>query len=288
MARFIRWSWVLWVLALLPVDWATAYGQSTPSVVDQQIQEEFLEYRLRPGESLSDIARLFRLPVEELAQVNHIADPTRLQVGQLLKVPNFFARQAAQLQGERNQLLVEKEQMGKELETRQKTLTAVEAELQGVEAEKSVLTRELAATLQWQRATLSLAVLLLGVFGWGLKLRADRATLVRKLAVLMQENTTLSVAKEKYRQAVAQLEFRYQKLSRAPDGVPAKFVLDGTALLTRAFAEGSAQMEHMLASIKAEREKEEQLLQAEPKTFDFLFHPLRGFLQRHRLKVHEA
>ena len=277
----------VWALLLWPVGWAAAESHGQPPTAGP-VQEEFLEYRLRPGESLGDVARLFHLSVEELAQINRITDPTRLQVGQPLKVPNVFARQAAQLQGERNRLLAEKAQMARDMEGLRQTLAALEADLHKAEEEKTTLTSQLAATAQWQRGALALIVLLLGIFGWSLKLRTERAKLTRKLTVLMQEHTALTVAKEKYRQAVAQLELRYQKLYHAREEVPAQFVTEGTAILARSFAEGSAQMEQLLASIKTEREKEEQLLQAEQKALDRLFHPLRGLLQRHRFKYHET
>ena len=269
-----------WALLLLPVGWAAAESQGQPPTVGQ-VQEGFLEYRLRPGESLGDVARLFHLSVEELAQINRITDPTRLQAGQPLKVPNGFARQAAQLQGERNRLLAEMEGL-------RQTQAALEADLHRAEEEKTTLTAQLAATSQWQRGALALAVLLLGIFGWGLKLRGERAKLTRKLTVLMQENSALTVAKEKYRQAVAQVELRYQKLYSARAEVPAQFVAEGTAILARSFAEGCTQMEQLLTNIKTEREKEEQILQAEQQALDRLFHPLRGLLQRHRLKYHGA
>ncbi len=287
MLQITLWSFGLWTLVSLPVGWTIAYGQETPSITNQ-VQVEFLEYRLRPGESLSEIARLFHLPVEELAQLNRIADPTRLQAGQFLKVPNVFARQAVQLRTERDRLVAEKAQLQKTLEGQQQRLVAVEAELNTVEAEKTALRQNLVTTLQWKRGTLALAVLLLGILAWGLKSKGERAQLARHLTVLAQENTALNVAKDKYRQAVAQLELRCQKLLKARDPVPTQFLTEGVTLLTRAFSEGAAHLEQLLASITAECEHEEQILSAEQKTIDAIFHPLRGFLQRHRFKYHAA
>jgi LysM repeat protein len=88
--------------------WRPASGQSFP--VSPQ-PEETLEYRVHKGESLADIARLFHLTPDELAQANGITDPTRLQIEQPLKVPNMFARQAAQLREERDGLAAEKAQL---------------------------------------------------------------------------------------------------------------------------------------------------------------------------------
>ena len=287
MVRVMPWSWVLWALITVPVGWATVYGQETPTGTDQ-VQEEFFEYRLRPGESLSDVARVFRLPVGELAQLNRIADPTRLQAGQLLKVPNTFARQVAQAQAERNRSAAEKDQADGALREQQRKVTALAAELGAAREEKITLTRELATTLQWKEGALSLAVLFLGVLVWGLKLRAECARLSRQLTALTQETAALHTAKDKYRQAVAQLEFRYQKLvsNRTPISPP--FVTEGVSLLARAFNEGGAHLEQLLAEITAEREREEQLLRAQQKVFESVFHPLRGFRQRHGLKYHEV
>jgi len=281
------WSWVLWALITVPVGWATVYGQETPTSADQ-VQEEFFEYRLRPGESLSDVARLFRLPVGELAQINRIADPTRLQAGQLLKVPNAFARQVAQVQAERNRFSAEKDQAEGALQEQQRKVAALAAELGAAREEKTALTRELATTLQWKQGTLALAVLFFGVLVWGLKLRAERARLSRQLTALTQETAALNTAKDKYRQAVAQLEFRYQKLVSSRTPVSPPFVTEGVSLLARAFHEGGAHLEQLLADITAEREREEQILRAQQKVFESVFHPLRGFRQRHGLKYHEV
>jgi murein DD-endopeptidase MepM/ murein hydrolase activator NlpD len=282
------WRWVLWALITVPVvGWATVYGQETPTGADQA-QEEFFEYRLRPGESLSDVARVFRLPVGELAQLNRIADPTRLQAGQLLKVPNAFARQVAQAQAERNRSAAEKDQAEGALREQQRKVTALAAELGAAREEKTALTRELATTLQWKQGALSLAVLFLGVLVWGLKLRAERGRLSRQLTVFTQETAALNAAKDKYRQAVAQLEFRYQKLVSNRTPVSPPFVTEGVSLLARAFNEGGAHLEQLLAEITAEREREEQILRAQQKVFESVFHPLRGFRQRHGLKYHEV
>ena len=63
---------------------------------------------------------------------------------------------------------------------------------------------------------------------------------------------------------------------------------EGVSLLARAFSEGGAHLERLLAEITAEREREEQTLRAQQKVFASVFHPLRGFRQRHGLKYHEV
>lgn len=290
MSRMIIWSWVVcvcvWTFPPAVPAWAASTQEAPP--VTEPLLEDVLVYRVRAGESLSEVARLFHVPAEQLVQLNHIEDPTRLQVGQSLKIPNAFAQQAAQLREENARLLAETQRQDQALLETQKALATVEARLDATEVEKSALLQQLAATVQWKKGALTLAIALIGTLGWIVKLRGERAQLTRRLTLLIQENTALNIAKEKHRHTAAQLELRYQKLYRGREEVPAQFVSEGAAILTRAFTEGCAQLEHLLTRIIAEREREEQMLQAEQKTFDFLLHPFRVVWQWYRLKYHEA
>jgi LysM repeat protein len=45
-------------------------------------------YTVKPGDTLSGIATKFHTTVSALASLNHIADPSKLHVGQVLKIPN--------------------------------------------------------------------------------------------------------------------------------------------------------------------------------------------------------
>jgi hypothetical protein len=265
----------------------TAYGQSI-SPAPGQPQEEFLEYRLRQGESLGDVAQLFRIPVTELARLNRITDPTRLQVEQALKIPNVFARQVAELRRERTQLLAEKEQVAQQLREGQQVLATKEQVLQKTKTDKDFLARQLATVGHWRLGAQVLSLALFVTLMWGLFINKDRARHSRQIATLKQENTALDLAKEKYRLAVTQLEFRYQKLYSGRSEKPSHLALEGATLLTQTFTMGCGQLEQLLANIKSEREKEEQLLQAEQKILDLVRHPFRELHQRYRLKYHGA
>jgi LysM repeat protein len=269
------------------ISFPLAYGQSS-SVALGQPQNEFLEYRLRQGEALGDAAQLFHIPVAELAQLNGISDPTRLQVGQALKIPNIFARQVTELKGERNRLLAEKAQLSQQVSEKQQTLTMKEDVLHRTEASHDALAQKLAAVGRWRLGAQVLSILLLGVFAWGLLINKDRAGRGRQIAALMQENTALEVAKEKYRLAAAQLEFRYQKLYSGRSEKPSQLATEGATFLTRTFETGCAQLEQYLSAITTEREKEEQLLRSEQRIFDLLRHPFRELHQRYRLKYRSA
>lgn len=50
--------------------------------------DEVRTYTVRPGDTLSEIALQYGLPWRELASYNKITDPTRLQIGTVLRIPN--------------------------------------------------------------------------------------------------------------------------------------------------------------------------------------------------------
>ena len=274
--RFLAAS-LLSVVVVTASGWLSADGQPLPAAPLQPA--ETLEYRLHKGESLADIARVFHLSPEELAHANGITDPTRLQIAQPLKIPNVFARQVAQLREERDGLAADKAQLVRQVAAHEEVLAAKDAQLQHQEAETATMARELARVGYWQRGVYLLAVLVLGTLGWGVSLRYDRDCQRRRLALLAHENAALSVAREKYRQAVAHLELRYQKLTTAP-GVSATVVTEGRALLSRTFTEGCARLEAMLTTPQAEREKGAERRPAAPPRFAVLLHSLGKLLHR--------
>ena len=44
-------------------------------------------YIVQPGDTLYDIARAYNVSLQELAEINHITDPTTIMVGQQLLLP---------------------------------------------------------------------------------------------------------------------------------------------------------------------------------------------------------
>ena len=244
-ARRLLASSLLSAVFVFAGGWRPASGQHLPAARPQP--EETLAYRIHKGESLADIARVFHLSPDELAQANGITDPTRLQIAQPLKIPNVFARQAAQLREERDGLAAEKAQLVRQVAAQAQVLAAKDQQIQHQEREKAAVARELARAGYWQGGVYLLAALFLGALGWGVWLQHERNRQTRRLSMLAQENAALSVTREKYRQAVAHLELRYQQLT-SPRGVSDTFVTEGRALLSRAFTEGCARLEEMLTN----------------------------------------
>lgn len=272
----------VFVLAPLAAGTAGADAQPAPAEAARQL----FSYPLRAGESLSDVARIFHVPVRQLIEINHIEDPTRMQLGQTLRIPNAFAQEVEALRAERDRLLEAKRRAEAESAEREQAAARLEAELRQVGAEREALDRALAGTVQWQKCTLLLALLLLAALAWALKIRFDRALLAKRGSALALENSALKVAKEKYAQAGAHLELRYQNLYGRRREPPADAVTEGMARLRRAFDDGVAGIERLVAQLRTEQEKQRALFEAEAKTRSWLFHPLRELLERHRLKYH--
>jgi murein DD-endopeptidase MepM/ murein hydrolase activator NlpD len=263
-----------------------AYTESPPQAASNRAEQAYFSYPLRAGESLNDVARIFRVPAEELAALNQIRDPNRLQIGQLLRVPDGFAQEAAELRAERERLLSEKQRTDRESDARRRTIAGLEAQLRDAQAEKNAVAAELAANVQWHKAAILVSVLLLGALAWGLKSRFDRANLARRQRVLRAENAALITAKDKYRQAASQLELRYQNLYAKKSDEPVPYaVAEGVERIGRAFKEGSSEVERRLAEFRVEGEQKGEASQGE-KVRARLFHPVRELLERQRVKYH--
>jgi predicted nucleic acid-binding Zn-ribbon protein len=93
----------------------------------------------------------------------------------------------------------------------------------------------------------------------------------------------LRTTKERYREALAQLELRYQNLHAGTSDVTRE-VADGAKRLARAFEQGAAQLERALTDLRAERDREEHRLASERGARAWVLHPVREWLARHRLK----
>lgn len=250
--------------------------------------DSMFRYPLRPNENLHDVARIFRMPVDALIEANRIADPSRLRAGLLLEVPNAFATEAHALRQERDRLATEKRAAEAEASAKQQALAGAAAEIGKLEAERDRLGNALGATAHWERGAKGLALGLLALAVWIIKLAADRNALTRRLNNLAAENSALAIAKQSYKDAVAQLELRFQQLYSGKKESPRELVTDGVRRIKAVFADGTRQIERQIQAARIEREKDEQLLDATHRTFGWLAHPIREMVARYRLKEHAS
>jgi murein DD-endopeptidase MepM/ murein hydrolase activator NlpD len=281
--RFAFWI-VLWLSALPGLVGGHALADDLPaSAVD-----EYFAYPLRAGESLSDVARTFHVSVQDLTSINHLGDVDHLQIGQTIRVPNGFARETAALRAEGIRVLEEKRRVERESAERQRALVDLQARQRQLEAERNTLAAELATLGSWRlTAKITLALFLLAL-AWAFKSRIERARTARKHAAMAAHNAALSAAKERYRQAAAQLELRYQKLYGGLAEPVSGTVRDGLDRIRAAFGEGSAEIERQLARLAGARAADRESVHAEEKgrVWIWIPHPVRELLERNRLKYH--
>jgi len=279
--RFAFWI-LLWLSTLPGVVGARALADDTTSAA----VDEFFLYPVRAGESLSDVAHVFHVSVQDLLAINHLADVDYLQIGQTIRIPNGFARETAALRADQARVLEEKRRAERESAERQRALLDLQTRQSQLELERNVLTAELAAVGGWRvTAKIALALFLLSL-AWAFKTRIERARAARKHVVVAAQNVALSAAKERYRQAAAQLELRYQKLYGGPGDPASVTVRDGVERIRAAFDEGSAEIERQLARFEGQRIADHDSAHAEEKGRAWIPHPLRELLERNRLKYH--
>ena len=205
--RFAFWI-LLWLSALPGLVVGRALADDPPSAA---VDEYFL-YPLRAGESLTDVARTFHVSVQDLVSINHLGDVDHLQIGQTIRVPNGFAHETAALRAEQSRVLEEKRRAERESAERQRALLDLQARQRQLEAERNTFAAELATLASWRvTAKITLGLFLLAL-AWAFKSRIERVRTARRHAAMAAHNAALSAAKERYRQAAAQLELRYQKL----------------------------------------------------------------------------
>ena len=268
------------VLALSAVIVTSAFAQqAAPAAGDT------FAYPLRAGESVTDVARIFRVPMADLLVLNGIQDPNRMQLGQVLRVPNAFALETAELRAKQQSLVDEKNAALRKARESEQTLAARETRLRQAEAERDGLQRALAATASWQRAATMLLGLLAAAILWALKSHLETAWMARKERMLTAENESLRVAKERYRLAAGQLELRYQLLYGKRREPLSYSIAEGLERLQRAFGDGTNQIERLLAQVRAECGRYTRATEGS-RARAWLFHPLRELLDRHRLKYH--
>ncbi len=224
--------------------------------------------------------------MSELVELNAIRDPSHLQLGQTIRVPDGFAREVAELRAERERLIADKQRAERESQDRQRAAASVETQLHQVQAEKNSLAHELSMMAAWQRTATIVLALFLAALAWALKSRVERVKLARKQVALAAENTALASAKDKFRQAAGQLELRYQNLYAKKGDPPAIAISEGLKRMREAFTEGAREIEELLAKLRIEREAQLRLFESEEKTRAWLFHPVRELLERHGFKYH--
>jgi LysM repeat protein len=96
----LDWSVSRVILPQEEKDWAASpalrYEEEITGSGTQAEREEDIEYRIRPGETLSEIAYAYNLPYEVLAWYNNITNVNRIRVGTVIVIPSQENSRAAE------------------------------------------------------------------------------------------------------------------------------------------------------------------------------------------------
>lgn len=265
-------------LCLLGMMWISAPREAAsapPTPGDQ------LEYVLRPGESLIQVAHMFHVRAEDLASSNGITNASRLQVGQSLAVPNPFASQVAALVDERAELLEHARQRDIELAALHAAAADVSITLGRASSDVAQLRQTIDSTADWHHYAMISIALFGAVLGWALSLSIDHNRAARRVEVLEKTNALLAESKHCYRSAVSQLELRYQKLHMDRGHASHVQAEEGSAALRRIFSESAARIETLLEDL--ERARAAETTDAKPRTMFASLTALRLATPRHWL-----
>lgn len=90
--KMISYVWILGALAL-PLAGAAAIAQGVNALTPPADQTT---YEVKPGDTLTVIARRYGVTVDEIVQVNGLADPDMIRIGQVLVIPRQDAATGGQ------------------------------------------------------------------------------------------------------------------------------------------------------------------------------------------------
>ncbi len=171
-----------------------------------------LSYTIHEGDSVGMVAGMFHLPAEEIFRHNHLNENSTLHVGQVLRIPNPYAAQVRELQGQvaasqaRNQ---EQERKLQDSNSKERAFDARIAELSGI---NRALEHDVTMLPWWRRATtvaVTLAMVMLGIAIVSL----IQWFLIRwRFAAVATANEKFSKLDQRYRTLLARSELRLQQL----------------------------------------------------------------------------
>jgi len=177
-------------------------------------------YELRSGEDPSRVARMFRVPLDELLARNEIADPSRLRVGTVLEIPDPRASIVRALRRDRHQLRAQVASLTTASSEQRERAQRLASELDDARTERDDFESRLGF---YRVARVFAAVVLCVALGLAVALflavARARDEARRRIATLKQVDA-LRGAVDRYRNLAAQLELKYHNLYRQPAAAP--------------------------------------------------------------------
>jgi LysM repeat protein len=171
-----------------------------------------LSYEIHSGDSVGGVAEMFHLPPEEIFRHNHLRPETTLHVGQVLRIPNPYAAQVRQLQGQLDLLRARNQQQDRRFQEVNSKEAALNARITELTESNRALEHDVMTLPWWRRATMlvvMIATLMIGIAGWSF---VQWFLVRRRFAAVAQANEKLSKLDQRYRLLLARAELRLQQL----------------------------------------------------------------------------
>ncbi len=175
------------------------------------IDKDDLMYTVRPGDTLSSIGGLFRVPTAELLRTNDVGTDGMVRIGSVLRIPNPYASRVGALEAQVAKLNHRLGATNTKLATAQSDVRLLHGQLDGLAVYNQRLEREVrnpwwrsVAIASGAAGVLMLAVAAIALFDWFLTRRRFRA--------LAEMNESLRRLDRKYKATVAKAELRLQQL----------------------------------------------------------------------------
>src|SRR5690606_13706038 len=187
---------------------ALAVLLQVPTALAVEPTEDVLQYELRPGDDPSRVARMFRIPVEELLARNGIRDASRLRVGTVLTIPDPRATVVRELRAEQAQLTKTVDELRATLDEQRARIASLEGELERAIAHREALEGQL-TMYRVTKLVAGIALLLcLALAGALVLVLARMRDEQRRRLMTVKHTEALRAAVERYRNLGAQLELK--------------------------------------------------------------------------------
>lgn len=171
-----------------------------------------LSYVIREGDSVGAIAGMFHIPAQEIFHHNHLNEDSTLHVGQILRIPNPYAAQVRNLQGQIAALRTRTQQQDSKLQEANSKERAFDARIEELSGINRSLEHDV-ATLPWWRRVTTVAVTLAAVMLGVALVSLLQWFLIRwRFAAVVTANEKLGKLDQRYRTLLARAELRLQQL----------------------------------------------------------------------------
>jgi LysM repeat protein len=169
-------------------------------------------YTMRPGDSLSAIAAMFGLDVQELARANHLSVDSVLLSGKTLKIPNPFLERVRRLTAQIDEL---KKAVAKA--TNKAAAAALKSrssyeKIESLTANNKELRRETVELPRWRETAATFGIIALLTLGATMVMLFEWWLLRRRFAIQIAITDSLTGLDQKYKHLLAKAELRFQKL----------------------------------------------------------------------------